>query len=169
MSVNSPDSIVYRRSNTKQVHPVVAVKRVSFHEDVIEPNNGNLIQIRIGDCGEREAPEGQEDPQSRETSKLLVLKLKKPNFPSLYMNGLNVDLKSQQDILNKIQFEVDKKEWYNVWNKHLDLGSNQLINVIKRDLSLKTKESIYKVSTIHLSPISIAYLLYYNINFIAGL
>ncbi|XP_025414368.1 uncharacterized protein LOC112686353 isoform X2 [Sipha flava] len=145
MSVHSPDSIVYRRSNNKKIHPVLPVKRVSFHEDVIEPNNGNLIQIRIGDYGEREAPEGQEDPVPRETFKRSIFKQKKPNFPSLYMNNLNVDLKSQQDILNKIQLEVRKKEWNNVWNKHLDLGSNQLINVIKRDLSLKTKESIYKI------------------------
>ena len=37
------------------------------------------------------------------------------------------------------------KECSNVWNKHLDMGSSQLINIIKRDLLLKTKESIYKV------------------------
>lgn len=147
MSVHLPDSIVHRRSNTKQVHPVVATKRVSFHEDVIEPGNGNLIQIRIGEYEERGAPEGQEDPPPIEISKSSVLKSKKQKFPSLYVNGLNVDLKSQQVVLNKIKLEMEKKEWNNVWNKHLDIGSNQLINTIKRDLSLNTKESVYKVST----------------------
>uniref|UniRef100_A0A2S2P3E9 Pleckstrin y domain-containing family M member 2 n=2 Tax=Schizaphis graminum TaxID=13262 RepID=A0A2S2P3E9_SCHGA len=146
MSARSPDSIVHRRSNTKQVHPVVGLKRVSFHEDVIEPGNGNLIQIRIGECGEREAPEGQEDPQPSETlSKSSVLKSKKQKFPSLYLNALNVDLKSQQVVLNQIKQEMMNKECSNVWNKHLDMGSSQLINIIKRDLLLKTKESIYKI------------------------
>lgn len=153
MSAHSPDSIVHRRSNTKQVHPVVGLKRVSFHEDVIEPSNGNLIQIRIGECGEREAPEGQEDPQSNETSsKGSVLKSKKQKFPSLYMNSLNVDLKSQQVVLNQIQQEMKEKKWNYIWDKHLDVGSNQLINIIKRDLLLKTKESIYKVSASSLPP-----------------
>ncbi|XP_022161201.1 uncharacterized protein LOC111027230 [Myzus persicae] len=146
MSAHSPDSIVHRRSNTKQVHPVVGLKRVSFHEDVIEPSNGNLIQIRIGECGERGAPEGQEDPQPIETSsKGSVLKSKKLKFPSLYMNGLNVDLKSQQVVFNQIELEMKEKQWSHVWSKHLDIGSNQLINIIKRDLQLKTKESIYKI------------------------
>lgn len=147
MSVDLPDPIVHRRSNTKQVHPVVATKRVSFHEDVMEPGNGNLIQIRIGEYEERGTPEGQEDPPPIEISKNLVLKSKKQKFPSLYVNGLNVNLKSQQIILNKIKLEMEKKEWNNVWNKHLDIRSNQLINTIKRDLLLKTKESVYKVST----------------------
>lgn len=147
MSAIKADSIVHRRSNTKQVHPVVGLKRVSFHEDVIEPGNGNLIQIRIGECEERGVPEGQEDPQPSEiSSKGSVLKSKKQKFPSLYMNGMNVDVKSQQDVLNKIQQEMKNKEWNNVWNKHLYMGSNQLLNIIKRDLLLKTKESIYKVN-----------------------
>lgn len=153
MSTYSPDSIVHRRSNTKQVHPVVGLKRVSFHEDVIEPSNGNLIQIRIGECGERGVPEGQEDPPPNETSsKGSVLKSKKQKFPSLYMNGVNVDLKSQQVVFNQIEQEMKENEWSNVWNKHLDIGSNQLINIIKRDLLLKTKESIYKVSPNSLLP-----------------
>lgn len=146
MSTHSPDSIVHRRYNTKQVHPVIGVKRVSFHEDVIEQGNGNLIQTRIGDFGEREAPEGQEDPPSIEVeSKRSVLILKKQKCPSVYTNSLNVDLKSQKVILDKIQLEMKEKKWNNVWNKHLDLASNQLINIIKRDFSLKIKESIYKV------------------------
>lgn len=152
MSVHSPDSIVHHRSNTKQVHPVVAVKRVSFHEDVIEPGSGNLIQIRIGEYEERGVPEGQEDPPPSEVPKGSVLKSKRLKFPSLYVNGSNVDFKSQQVVLNKIQLEMQKKEWNHVWNKHLDIRSNQFINTIKRDLSLKTKESIYKVSTDNLYP-----------------
>jgi len=153
MSAHSSDSIVHRRSNTKQVHPVVGPKRVSFHEDVIEPGNGSLIQIRIGEYGERGAPEGQEDPQPIETSsKSSVLKSKKQKFPSLYVNGLNVDLKSQQVVFNQIQQEMKKKQWSYVWNKHVDVGSNQLINIIKRDLLLKNKESIYKVSVNNLFP-----------------
>lgn len=152
MSLHLPDPIVYRRSNTKQVHPVVPVKRVSFHEDVIEPGGNKLIQIRIGQCGEREAPEGQEDPQPNETetsSKGSVLKLKKPQFPSLYVNSLNVDLKSQQIVLNKIQLEMEKKQWKHTWNRHLNMDSsvsNQLCNIIKRDLPLLINESIYKVN-----------------------
>lgn len=148
MSINSSDSIVYRRYNTRQVHPVVKAKRVSFHEDVVEPGSRNLIQIRIGDeYGERESPEGQEDPQSNETSSNhSVLKSKKQHFPSLYVrNGFNFNHESQQIVLNKIQSEMEKKEGYNIWNKHLDLMSNQLINYIKRDLLLKNKEFIYKV------------------------
>lgn len=153
MSFNSTDSIVHRRYNTRQVHPVVGVKRVSFHEDVVEPGNGNLIQIRIGDdYGERESPEGQEDPQSNETSSNhSVLKSKKQKFPSLYVsNDFNIDLKSQQILMNKIQSEMERKEGYNIWNKHLDLRSDQLINYIKRDLLLKTKEFIYKVCSVNL-------------------
>lgn len=148
MSVYSPDFIVHRRSNTRKVHPVVGAKRVSFHEDVIEPGNGNLIQIRIDvDHGERGAPEGQEDPQPSEALlNTSVLKSKIQKFPSLYVgNGLGVDSKCQQVVLNKIQLEMEKKRWWNVWNKHLDLRSNLIINYIKRDFPLKIKESIYKV------------------------
>lgn len=150
MSVHLTDAIVHRRSNTKQVHPVIVAKRVSFHEDVVERDNGNPIQIRIGSCEERGTPEGQEDPQPNETSSnqhsVLNLKNEKKK-PSLYVNGLNFSLGFQQTVLKNIQLEMEKKEFYNVWNKHIDLGSNQLINVIKRDLSINTNESIYKVSS----------------------
>lgn len=149
MSIHLTDAIVHRRSNTKQVHPVIVAKRVSFHEDVVERDNGNLIQIRIGSYEERGAPEGQEDPQPSETSSnqhsVLNLKNEKKK-PSLYVNGLNFSISFQQTVLKNIQLEMEKKEFYNVWNKHIDLGSNQLINVIKRDLSINTNESIYKVS-----------------------
>lgn len=104
--------------------------------------------MRIDDFGERGAPEGQEDPpQPCETSsKRSVLKLEKPKFPSLYMNhGLNVDVKSQQAVLNKIQLEMEKREWNNAWNKYSDTGTNQLINTIKKELTLNTGETIYKV------------------------
>lgn len=150
MSVHSSDAIVHRRSNTKQVHPVIVAKRVSFHEDVVERDNSNLIQIRIGSCEERGAPEGQEDPQPRETSsnQHSVLNLKNDKVSSLYVkNGINFNLSFQQTVLKKIQLEMEKKEFHNVWNKHIDLESNQLINVIKRDLSINTNESIYKVSS----------------------
>lgn len=146
MSASLPESIVHRRSNTRQVHPVVGVKRVSFHEDVTEEGNGNFIHRRIREYGERGAPEGQEDPPSTEMeSKRSVLVSKKQKLPSLYMNNLNVDIKSQKVILEKIQLEMKEKQWNYVWNKHLDLASNQLINIIKRDFSLQTKESVYKV------------------------
>lgn len=149
MSVHLTDAIVHRRSNTKQVHPVIVAKRVSFHEDIVERDNGNLIQIRMGSCEERGAPEGQEDPQPNETSsnQHSVLNLKNEKVSSLYVNSLNFSLSFQQIVLKKIQLEMEKKEFYNVWNKHIDLGSNQFINVIKRDLSLNTNESIYKVSS----------------------
>lgn len=151
MSVDqAPDSIVHRRSNTKQVHPLVGPKRVSFHEDVVEPGNGDhLIQIRIGGYGEREAPEGQEDPPRNNEAlfKRSVLKSKIPKFPSLYVNGSSaVDLKSQQIVLNEIQLEMARKEWKNVRNKHLNANSNLLVDIVKKDLSLTANESVYKVS-----------------------
>lgn len=147
------DSIVHHRSNTNQVHPLVGSKRVSFHEDVSEPGiSDHLTEIQISEYGKREAPEGQEDPPLRcETPSLFkrsVLKSKIPKFPSLLVyDSSNVDLKSQQVVLNKIQSEMARKEWKTVWNKHLDVSSNQLFNIIKRDLSLMANESVYKVST----------------------
>lgn len=157
MSVRPPDSIVHRRSNNGNVHPVVfGEKRVSFHEDVVDPGNGNLIQIRIGECDdERGAPEGQEDPQPSETSssKCSVLKSNKPSkFPSLYVDCRNSDPGSHHEIvLDKIESEMEKNDRNNVWDKHLNVESNQFVNVIKRDLMLKYKESIYKVSTTNIS------------------
>jgi len=156
MSVHqASDSIVHHRSNTKQMHPLVRSKRVSFHEDVVEPGNGDhLIQIRIGEYGEREEPEGQEDPlPTNETSlsslsKSLVFKKKIPKFPSLYLSGLsNFDLKSQQIVLKQIQLELACQECKNVQSEHLDLNSYQFVNIIKKDLPLMVKESVYKVST----------------------
>lgn len=148
MSVCSPDAIVHRRSNTKQVHPVVGARRVSFHEEVVEPGNGHLIQIRIGDCGERGAPEGQEDPPppGEPLPKRAVFKVKNDKFPPLYVNRSDLNLNCQHNVLNQIRLEMMKKECHNVWDKHLNLRTNQLINVIKRDLPMNTKESVYKVN-----------------------
>lgn len=152
MSIHSLDLIVHRRSNTKQVHPVIGAKRVSFHEDVIEPSNGNLIQIRMGECGERGAPEGQEDPQSSETpSRRSVFKPKIEKFPSLYVNGSNFDLKSQQTVLNRIRLELEKKEHYNVSNEYKVLETDQLAKIIRKDLPLNAKESIFRVGSYKLS------------------
>lgn len=152
MSMRSSDSILHRRTVTRRLHStLVGTKRKPFNEDAIELGNGKVIQMRIDDFGERGAPEGQEDPpQPYETpSKHSVLKSEKPKFPSLYMNhGLNVDLKSQQVVLNKIQLEMEKRERNNAWNKYSDIETNKLINIIKKDLSLKTDETIYKVSQI---------------------
>lgn len=146
MSIHSSDSIVHRRSNTKKVHPVVGAKQVSFHKNVIEPVGRNLIQIRMGECDERGSPEGQEDPQPVEMpTKSSVLKSKKYQCSPLYVNSLPFDLKSQQVILNEIKLETEKKEYKNIWNKHINIGLTQLLKVIKRDLSLQSKESIYKV------------------------
>lgn len=146
MSILSPELNVCHLSNTEMVHPVIGVKQVSFHEDVINPGSSNLVQVQIGHYEERGVPEGQEDPVPTETSKRSLSKTLKPKFRSLYLDGLNVDYKSQKIILNKIQLETEKKEWNSGWNKHLDVKSNQLINIIKRDLSLQNNESIYKVS-----------------------
>ncbi|XP_050424227.1 uncharacterized protein LOC126835593 [Adelges cooleyi] len=150
MSVDSPDSIVYRRSNTRQVHAVVTPKRVSFHEDVAEPVGGSLIQIRtVAQYGERGTPEGQEDPQQpvRETpTERSVLKCKEHRRPSLYLNSsFSVSREGLQDISNDIKTELEKKQWKYSWSKHVDLGSNCLVNIIKRDLTLKPNETIYKV------------------------
>lgn len=146
MSVISPDLNVCHQSNTKMLHPVIGVKQVSFSREVVNPRSSNLIPIRIGHYEERGVPEGQEDPLPSEKSKCSLLKAFKPKFRSLYLDGLNFDHKSQKIILNKIQAETEKKEWNSAWNKHLDTKSNQLINIIKRDLPLKHIESIYKVS-----------------------
>lgn len=150
MSVRSSDSTLHRRAVTRRLYsPLVGAERKPFNENATELGNGKVIQMRIDDFGERGAPEGQEDPQQpcETPSKRSVLKPEKSKFPSLYMNhGLNVDLKSQQVVLNKIQLEMEKREWNNTWNKNSDTGTNQLIKTIKKDLTLKTDETIYKVS-----------------------
>lgn len=152
MSDRSPDAIVHRRSNTKRVHPVVAgAKRVSFHEDVVEPGHGRLVQIRIGE--QRGAPEGQEDPpQPGETlpkraaaAAAAVSQVVK--FPPLYYVNRSHVINCQNVVLNQIRSETMKKEHYNVWDRHVDLGTNaQLINAVKRDLPINISECVYKVS-----------------------
>lgn len=154
-----PDSIVHRRSNSGHVHPVVVgggvEKRVSFHEYVVDPGHGGLIQIRVGEWDERGAPEGQEDPQQpSETSsaKRWVLKPDKPKFPSLYVRTRNSDVGSgrrvaSDEIALDIALEMKENGRDNLWDKHLTTDSDRLADIVKRDLSLKNKESVYRVST----------------------
>lgn len=148
-SIQSRESVHRRQTVTRRLQsPLVGTKRNSVGIDSIELGNGKVVQMRIDDFGERGAPEGQEDPpQLCETpSKCSVLKSEKPKFPSLYVNGLNVDPKSQQVVLNKIQLEMEQRQRNNVWNKHLDVRTSLLINTIKKNLTLNTEETIYKVS-----------------------
>ncbi|XP_050520202.1 uncharacterized protein LOC126893764 [Daktulosphaira vitifoliae] len=144
MSVNLSDSVVYCRSYNRQISTAVTPKRVSFYEDV-KPIDVPLVQVTMANHGERGNPEGQEDPHSREllSKKNPVLKLKEKRR-SLYMNK-SIDDNAQQVISSLIKSEVEKKEWYYRWNKHINLESSKITDIIKRDLFLLANESIYKV------------------------
>lgn len=170
----SPDSVVHRRAVTKPLHsPLAGAQRRLFGEDVIELGNGKVVQMHIDDFGERGAPEGQEDPpqpcETPPSKRSSVLKSEKPKSPSLYMNGLNVDLKSQQIVFNKIRLEMEKRDWNNIRSKRLDVGTSQLINAIKKDLTLMTEETIYKVSREHFGLVNSILLTCIIRRFISGL